>query len=271
MHKSPPVVTFNLPDPAETTTSRVNIHNLCSLVQSTHANGESVEICLSGSGNLCSTKSLARNSAVPQTRETICPITLASLLTAYPNPSPLPLNHRIALSCNIASTVLQLHSTPWMTLPLASSSIFFIPDGCTKDHKKATQRNKYIPFIKAKFQSQPRVRTVSHCDPRESMLELGILLLELWYSHSIEAFASENGFGLAQSFESRYAVARKWALHSEEEGDLMPFYLEAATRCIEFTFTTSFARPVWGDLTFQKSVCQELLKPLLDHCPAKYR
>lgn len=271
MHKSPPVVTFNLPDPADTTTSRVNIHNLCSLVQSTHANGESVEICLSGSGNLCSTKSLARNSAVPQTRETICPVTLASLLTADPNPSPLPLNHRIALSCNIASTVLQLYSTPWMTLPLASSSIFFISDDPAKDHKTAPQTNKYIPFIKAKFQSWPRDRTVSHYDPRESMLELGILLLELWYSHSIEAFAAEHGFGLAQSFESRYAVARKWALHSEEEGDLMPFYLEAATRCIEFTFTTSSARPVWEDLAFQKSVCQDLLRPLLDHCPAKYR
>jgi hypothetical protein len=103
------------------------------------------------------------------------------------------------------------------------------------------------------------------------MLELGILLLELWHAQTIELFAADNGLKLTKSFGSRYEVAQKWIAHSEDEGDMMPFYLEAATRCIECTFTTSTAKPDWNDFTFQKSVCQYVLKPLLDICPAKYR
>lgn len=103
------------------------------------------------------------------------------------------------------------------------------------------------------------------------MLELGILLLELWHAESIKSYASDNGLKLTSSLKSRYEVAQKWYEHGEDEGDMMPSYLEAATRCIEFTFTTSSAKPDWNDFTFQKSVCQYVLKPLLDICPLKYR
>jgi hypothetical protein len=106
---------------------------------------------------------------------------------------------------------------------------------------------------------------------RDSMLELGIILLELWHAQSIDSFATDNGLSLTSTFGSRYDVAQKWIAHSEDEGDMMPFYLEAATRCIECTFTIAGAKPDWNDFTFQKSVCQYVFKPLLDICPAKYR
>ncbi|KAJ6168187.1 hypothetical protein N7497_001030 [Penicillium chrysogenum] len=87
------------------------------------------------------------------------------------------------------------------------------------------------------------------------MFELGILLLELWHAQSIESFAADNGLNLASSSLSRPEVARKWIEDSEDEGDMMPIYLDAATRCIECTFTTSAPKPDWNDFTFQKSVC----------------
>ncbi|KAL4985784.1 hypothetical protein BDW68DRAFT_189390 [Aspergillus falconensis] len=272
--RTQPVVTFNLANTADTTASGLHeIHNLCSLVYSAHMKGASVDICLSGGGRLCYIDRPARNKAVPpHTKEVLSPVSLTTLLTGtHPNIPPIPLNHRIALSYNIASAVFQLHSTPWLTLPLRSSSVFFIPDGYIKHHKSSRETCKYDPFIKAIFQDCPRTCTTYHYNTRESMLELGILLLELWHSHTIEIFAADNGLKLAGSFGSRYDVAMEWISHSEDEGDMMPFYLEAATRCIECTFTTSSARPDWNDVTFQKSVCQYLLKPLLDNCPAKYR
>ncbi|KAL4733248.1 hypothetical protein BDV11DRAFT_214090 [Aspergillus similis] len=249
-NRTQPVVTFKLPDTADTTTSGLNeIHNLCSLVYSAHMNRASVDLCLSGGGRLCYINRPARNKAVPpHTKEFLSPVSLTTLLTGtHPIIPPIPLNHRIAISYNIASAIFQLHSTPWLSLPLRSSSVFFIPDGNIKHHKNSRDTCKY------------------------SMLELGILLLELWHSHTIESFAADNGLTLARSFGSRYDVAMEWISHSEDEGDMMPFYLEAATRCIECTFITSSARPDWNDVTFQKSVCQYLLKPLLDNCPAKYK
>ncbi|KAL4925913.1 uncharacterized protein BDV17DRAFT_165990 [Aspergillus undulatus] len=271
-----PVVTFNLPNPVTTTApGLVHIHNLCSLVSSRHGRGASVDICLLGSGKLCS---IARP---PRTRPTSLqttdisgssPLTLTALLTgSHANIPPIPLNHRIALSYNIALAVLQLHSTPWLPLPLTSSSIFFIPETYTKENKRPTQSPKYLPFIKATFHNCRPTCAMPHHNTRESMLELGILLLELWHAQPIEEFAENHGLKLFPSFGSRYEVAQEWVTYSEDEGDMMPFYLEAATRCIECTFTTSAARPDWNDFTFQKSVCQYLLKPLLDNCPARYR
>ncbi|KAL2827451.1 hypothetical protein BJY01DRAFT_255715 [Aspergillus pseudoustus] len=103
------------------------------------------------------------------------------------------------------------------------------------------------------------------------MLELGILLLELWHSESFETFASESNLTLAKNFGSRYEVAQGWISLNENEGDMPPFYFDAATRCIECTFATSSPKPDWKDVTFQKSVSQYVIKPLLDICPAKYR
>jgi hypothetical protein len=97
------------------------------------------------------------------------------------------------------------------------------------------------------------------------------IVLGFWHAQSIESFAADNGLNLASSSLSCPEVARKWIEHSEDEGDMMPFYLDAATRCIECTFTTSAPKQDWNDFTFQKSVCQYVFKMLLDICPARYR
>ncbi|KAL2861219.1 uncharacterized protein BJX67DRAFT_367074 [Aspergillus lucknowensis] len=266
-----PDVTFKLPNPRNTTTgSRQDIHNLCSLALSANGKGISLDIRLLGNGKLCSIDNPATLPTIaPSTRNPGSVATLTDLITGVHSHVP-DLNHRIALSYNIASAVLQLHSTAWLSLPLASSSIHFICE-LTKNQVKPSSKYRYLPFIRAVFKSRPPTCTSCQYSTRDSMLELGILLLELWHAQSIESFAADNGLKLTNSFGSRYEVAENWIEHSEDEGDMMPFYLEAANRCIECNFTTSVAKPDWNDFTFQKSVCQYVLKPLLDICPPKYR
>ncbi|CEL01824.1 hypothetical protein ASPCAL01402 [Aspergillus calidoustus] len=267
-----PAITFSLTDQAtKTTAARNDIHDLCSLLHSTSKGVTVLDIRLFGNGKLCSVDSPATTTTISTTRvpHPKSFVTLTELISGA-HPTVPDLNHRIALSYNVVSAVMQLHSTSWLTLPLASSSIHFIPEPL-KTHKQPGRKQKYLPFIKAVFESCTTPCTTCHYSTRDSMLELGILLFELWHAQSIEVFAADNGLKLTKSFGSRYEVAQKWIAHSEDEGDMMPFYLEAATRCIECTFTTATAKPDWNDFTFQKSVCQYVLKPLLDICPAKYR
>lgn len=101
------------------------------------------------------------------------------------------------------------------------------------------------------------------------MLELGIILLELWHSKTFETYAKETGLVLGNSFGSRYDAAIKWLEMSMYH--ILPFYLDIVTRCIECTFAMSSASPDWNDVTFKKSVCEYVLRPLWGNCPVEFR
>jgi hypothetical protein len=101
-----------------------------------------------------------------------------------------------------------------------------------------------------------------------SLLELGIMLLEIWHIKSIDSYASERGLQMNDSYGTRYEIARHWLNFSYD--DMLPFYLELVTRCIECTFTSTSATPDWCDFTFRKSICEYVLKPLWENCPQRF-
>jgi hypothetical protein len=43
-----------------------------------------------------------------------------------------------------------------------------------------------------------------------SLLELGIMLLEIWHIKSIDSYASERGLQMNDSYGTRYEIARHW-------------------------------------------------------------
>jgi hypothetical protein len=121
------------------------------------------------------------------------------------------------------------------------------------------------PFIVREFPTQNR--TTSRCTAKASLLELGIMLLEIWHMKPIDYYASERDLQTNDSYGTRYEVARHWLSFSDD--NMLPFYLELVTRCIECTFATTAATPDWGDFTFRMSVCEHVLKPLWENCPQK--
>jgi hypothetical protein len=93
------------------------------------------------------------------------------------------------------------------------------------------------------------------------------MLLEIWHIKPIDYYASERDLQTNDSYGTRYEIARHWLSFSDD--NMLPFYLELVTRCIECTFATTAAAPDWGDFTFRKSVCEYVLKPLWENCPQK--
>ncbi|CAI7610528.1 unnamed protein product [Penicillium bialowiezense] len=173
-------------------------------------------------------------------------------------PIKLLLNPRMALSFRIASSVMQLNLTKWLHRPLTSDMINIIPG----------DRGAGIrPFIRHAF--SPDLEEPQSYQVRRGVLELGILLLELWHSQTFATYAADAKMPLTDSFAVRYEAAREWLDMSRDE--VLPYYLTVVTRCIEGTFFSNTASLDWNDTAFRESFFEHVVKPLWENCPAGLR
>lgn len=164
------------------------------------------------------------------------------------------------LAVDIASSVLQLQRTHWLCAPWSSQTIQFIVG--TRAGKEAVG-----VFIKTDLigtrgsNSDP---AVTDPDPHVVILELSIILLELWHRKSIEAWASSLGTEArvkTSDTDSRHIAVTRWlkATHFS----LPVAYLEV----IEYCLSVCSGRPqYWDDEQFTQRYCQNIIMPLLQSC-----
>lgn len=179
------------------------------------------------------------------------------------------LTHRMVLAYRLASCLLQFQSTPWLEDSWKKKSIFF-PNNAVADPsgKDIWQFDANSPFIIHDFQSSPVPTLATHTTKaRSSLLDLGILLLEIWHVTPSEVYAQQEGLLLDTTYGARYEVASRWLNHTAD--NILPFYLDPVCRCIEGTFASSAPVLQWNDRQFQSSVCESLVKPLWDNCSSK--
>ncbi|KAE8327762.1 hypothetical protein BDV39DRAFT_214932 [Aspergillus sergii] len=242
------------------------IDDLCQSIHQAYESSQSLNLYLSRCAKLCYSHGPVDPGINMKIDDTPSHDTITlkdALFSMQDSKSTTPkwtINQQMALSFNITSSMMQLHSTPWLALPLTSSSVRFTPDSMKL---KGTPQ----PFIVSAFPI-PNQATTPYTT-KASMLELGIMLLEIWHLRSIDSYASERALEMNNSYGTRYEIARNWLSFSDD--NMLPFYLELVTRCIECTFATTSATPDWGDLTFRRSVCEHVLKPLWENCPQKLR
>ncbi|RAL17609.1 uncharacterized protein BO97DRAFT_430582 [Aspergillus homomorphus CBS 101889] len=240
---------------------------LCQFVQRAHENGMSVQLYLSRSGKFSYLNppfgpDLSDRKANDEAfNGTITLKEVFSLMQKQGSAvSKLEVYEKMALAFNITSSILQLHSTPWLQAPLTSSSIRFVSDSSMFFHLAQ-------PFIVSTFPDQGLI--TSPCTAKASMLELGIILLEIWHVKSLEQYALEIGRKMDNTYGARYEIAKVWLDSSDDI--MLPFFLELVTRCVECTFATTSAALKWVDPMFRKSVCEYVLRPLWENCPRSLR
>ena len=172
---------------------------------------------------------------------------------------------RMNLSFNVASSLLQLYSTPWLPEAWTKRTICFRRCG---ESSQASDIDMCFeptrPFIVHTFSEAPAARPTYKVEPRYQLLNLGILLLEIRHERSFETWASSHRIDLDSSYGSRFSAASKWLRDSI--GEMETSYHDAAARCIEFTFQTHPAIRNWDDSAFRKAVCELVLKPLWTNC-----
>ncbi|CRL21989.1 unnamed protein product [Penicillium camemberti] len=116
---------------------------------------------------------------------------------------------------------------------------------------------KHRPFISRKF--TPSLEESCALSAKRAMLELGIILLELWKNQTFTSYATQSQSPY-HTLGARYDLARNWL--DANMNEILPMYSDVVTRCIECTFATSGADYKWSDTEFRKSVYDYVIKPL---------
>lgn len=206
-----------------------------------------------------------RNSAVttPFAKVSGDMIALSALLSAA------PLKFGMLLALRLASNLLQLFQTHWLQKPWSKHELYFsvrpllqaATKGLASPAHEAPDLNQ--PFVSLTFGTGgPAPTCPGAIDAKTSLLELGILLLELWHQSPFEARLAATGGGYYQ----RLVAALEW-LDDTPDVDPMPeLYDRAASLCIRSVIGGQAKLADWEDMGFWAGVCVDVIEPLERGC-----
>lgn len=196
-------------------------------------------------------------------------ISLEALLSASSQTTKLsnsipPIKSRLLLGLNLASTLLQLKATPWLATLWSKSTIYFLTPSSSSTH---SQIDLTRPLISVKFNSGVN----SHNPPnlpeaRRVILELGIMLLELWHGTTLEAHYAASGNTVGTDYLDRATSAQRWLENSDDSGLVLPSYVEYVARCIKCNFGPGCLNPTWNSDELIQGIVEKLIEPLRDMC-----
>ena len=169
--------------------------------------------------------------------------------------TPLPWKFRMLLAVRLASSLLQLLQTRWLDHAWSKDAVFFlVPPG------SQAQILLNRPFVRCTFGG---MRTASHSvEPKVALLELGILLLEIWHKMTLEA-----RFGLEtapKAYYDRMARAVEWLDDVNEP--LPDLYDKAVAHCLRVNISGDTRFLDWEDPKLWSVICGDIIAPLAKIC-----
>lgn len=179
----------------------------------------------------------------------------------------LPLKPRMQLSLRLASSLLQLLHTQWVAQAWSKDVVLFLEPGIPTSLARPAQVDLSRPFVACKFSGGdhgPQEQASS--DPKSALLELGILLLEIWHGMTLEArFGLDEPRSLSGSatYYERLVMALEW----QDDGvdPMLGFYAQAVAHCL--TGSTGAAKELsWEDVKLWAAVCANVVEPLSKLC-----
>lgn len=176
---------------------------------------------------------------------------------------------RTTLSFHLASALLQLCATPWLAGPLTKERICFLRLNTPPAKKESLTFAAEHPFMVSTFPECPVSDLKEPRTARSQLLDLGIILLELWHGYSIEQRAARTGSKMDLSQSDRCDVARSWLDDSASE--IIPSYHDAALRCVNCEFPGESSHLDWKDQIFRKAICEGVITPLRILCKPRFK
>ncbi|CAO2648288.1 Nn.00g075550.m01.CDS01 [Neocucurbitaria sp. VM-36] len=189
---------------------------------------------------------------------------MVSSLRAVLDDSKFARQDRLRLAVTLASSVLQLHQTPWLEDNWGKDNIFFV---------KRPGKSLYDqPFVSQHFnqtESTPSVGTpsiMSRIIRNQMLYALGVALIELWYGKTLaELHVNADGphnTGITQmDLMTEYNTADRLVdeLYSEAGGK----YSDAVRRCIRCDFDRRASS--LEDIQFQRAVYEGVVAQLKEN------
>ena len=168
---------------------------------------------------------------------------------------------RIKLAVNLASSLLQYNLTPWLQRCWTKNAVHFFVQTRTVSGVDIEH-----PLIMRYFSDQTTEILNEHPenDPELALMELGILLLEIWNMRTFESWLKASGHVVDTSqvqdkyFRLRYSI--EW--FQTLKGKLLPNYQRVVGICLRPSAFDPF-NTSWEDEDFRTAVYSEIIEPLL--------
>lgn len=263
---SRPTVTFSLlPEPNSTGPSTEEVEDICLIVCQAKREKKILEFHLqlqqrlhfchpSHGGDAATSTHFART------------VSLRAILIKSASTSDrskkLPLKPRLFLALILASTLVQLNATPWLTSCWSKESIHFSSPCQVIDPSQIDLKR---PLLTREFQNPPSGIGISQHqpEPREMILELGIMLLELYLETTLEDHFSGTNYIINNEYHTRKSLAARWL--DESDPHLPPTYFGVTERCINCRFDGIPYLLEWNEALF-RALTQYVIDPLQEQC-----
>lgn len=178
---------------------------------------------------------------------------------------------RLRLAVTLASSVLQLHNTPWIERSLEKENIFFL--------QRSTNPTYDDPFIcrtvDKTHQANPSGSMpglMSRIIRNQTLYSLGVLLIEIWYGKTLDELHLPEDGPLHTQDTPQQAIAR-WNTADRLLNDLYDEagakYTEAVRRCIRCDFADGLASDL-DNVNFQNAVYQGVVFQLKENLDFLY-
>lgn len=170
---------------------------------------------------------------------------------------------RMHLAATLASSMLQLCTTPWLSQSWSRQDVYF------HSHSPAnvgtiTSFEARHPFLVQNFWGKSKAQQHANQLAKEDILELGVLLLEIFDGRTIESWAQEAQTTLTKSPSSRCHIAGQWLDYREPE--MLPKYRSAVASCLDIASSRAQSSRTWDDPNLQKEMLETVVQPLVTAC-----
>ncbi|EGR49643.1 uncharacterized protein TRIREDRAFT_106623 [Trichoderma reesei QM6a] len=237
----------------------VPIDNLCSAIVTAHDEAQHVAFILHASNRMGFITSKQKTVILKSNHQTI---SLRDILseTSGAYGARLPLQSAMLLASTLGSSLLQYAQTRWFGPAWSKDSIFFLLNPENGSERSLADFNR--PFVCAKIEDA-EANGANAADPKSTLLELGILLLEIWHQTTLEnRFAANKAHQSASDYFARLSLAAQWL--DDDYNTPLPLYEQAVRYCVYGASTKRWTH--WNTTELWGEICKEVIKPLSDNC-----
>ncbi|KAF4961795.1 hypothetical protein FSARC_10091 [Fusarium sarcochroum] len=157
------------------------------------------------------------------------------------------------LALDVAAAIPQLRETTWLSLPWGKRSIKLL--------SSQARQIDIEPFVEQTIGATSLCCSSGWPDPKAALLELAILLLEIWHQRTLETWAVTTKVLDVESPDMRRILAIRWL---EATSERLPLHhLMAIEQCLAIC---SGRLRKWQDEEFLRHYCENVIKPLQESC-----
>ena len=195
---------------------------------------------------------------------------LPTILDAYYQASiDIARHRRFEMAVHIASALLQIHTSPWLSSKWSKDQFYFLADAqhVYSDYPYVSQM--FMPSVTEQPTTENPQGTppsISEEETRASLFTVGVIILELIFGHNIEACSFRRhyyGSDNQPNDQTDVSTARKWS--QKVLGECGIEIADVVRRCLDCSFGP---RPNLRDSRFKQAVYDGVIRPLADHLKA---